>query len=138
MLATKGDSERSWTVDLTARKAKAAADAQPYKDLARAKSAEADAKRERLAGLKKAMPRDEAAVAAADAEFTALMKEAREAAAKAESIENAVYDLKAVNPNRKAKVDTRTPAELIDLIEAKGAEVSQAVAGLRALLGRVG
>lgn len=32
--------------------------------------------------------------------------------ARAEAIENAVYDLKAVNPNRKANVDTRTPDEL--------------------------
>jgi hypothetical protein len=45
---------------------------------------------------------------------------AREAARKAESLENAVFDLKAVNPNRKVKVDTRTPKELLDLIETKG------------------
>jgi type I restriction enzyme M protein len=137
MLATKGDSERSWTVDLTARKAKAAADAQPFKDLARAKTAEADAKRERLAALKKAKPRDEVAIAAIDAEIGALVKEAREATAKAEAIENAVYDLKAVNPNRKAEVDTRTPAELIDLIDAKGSEVAAALSALRSLIGNM-
>ncbi|MBX3405030.1 MAG: N-6 DNA methylase [Phycisphaeraceae bacterium] len=134
MLATKGDSERSWTVDLTARKAKAAADAQPLKDLARAKSAEADAKRERLSELKKAKPRDEAAIAALDAEIAVLVKYAREAAAKAEAIENAVYDLKAVNPNRKAVVDTRTPGELVEIIEAKGAEIAESLSALRALL----
>lgn len=135
-LSTKADSERSWTVDLTARKAKAATDAQPFKDLARAKSVEAGTKRERLGELKKAKPRDEAAVAAADAEIGALVKEAREATAKAEAIENAVYDLKAVNPNRKVEVDTRTPAELIDLIGAKGGEVAAALASLRSLIGQ--
>ncbi|MBX3408075.1 MAG: N-6 DNA methylase [Phycisphaeraceae bacterium] len=134
MLATKGDSERSWTVDLTARKAKAVADAQPFKDLARAKSAEADAKRERLSELKKAKPRDEAAIAALDAEIAVLVKDAREATAKTEAIENAVYDLKAVNPNRKAVVDTRTPGELVEIIEAKGAEIAESLSALRALL----
>lgn len=135
MLATRGDSERSWTVDLTARKAKAAADAQPLKELAREKTEEAGAKRDRLAELKKAKPRSEAAIAEAKAEIAALVKQAREASAKAESIENAVYDLKAVNPNRRAKVDTRTPAELLVVIENKGAEVAKALAELRVLVG---
>lgn len=135
MLATKGDSERSWTVDLSARKAKAAADAQPFKDAARARSIEAETKRERLAELKKAKPRDEAAIAATDAEIAALAKEAREATAKAEAIENAVYDLKAVNPNRKTEVDARTPTDLIEIIEAKGTEVAAALASLRSLVG---
>ena len=46
-------------------------------------------------------------------------------------IEARNYDLKAVNPNRVAEVDTRTPAELMDLIEAKGREVAAALATLR-------
>lgn len=44
-----------------------------------------------------------------------------------------VYDLKAVNPHRKAEVDQRTPAELLDLVEAKGREVAEALAALRVL-----
>ncbi len=44
------------------------------------------------------------------------------------------YDLKAVNPNRKAEVDQRTPAELLDEIEARGREVDEAIANLRGLL----
>jgi hypothetical protein len=63
----------------------------------------------------------------------ALVKDAREASGKADDIENAVYDLKAVNPNRKAEVDLRTPLELLDLIEAAGRDVEQAVTRLRAL-----
>jgi type I restriction enzyme M protein len=63
------------------------------------------------------------------------VKEAREATSKAEAIENAVYDLKAVNPHRKATQDRRTPAELLDLIDAKGREVAAAVAKLRAMAG---
>jgi len=44
------------------------------------------------------------------------------------------YDLKAVNPNARAVEDARTPAELLDIIEARGQEVAEAVAALRALL----
>lgn len=135
-LPGREDSERSWTVNLAGRKAKAAADSQPFKDSARAKSAEVEAKRERLVELKKAKPRDEAAIAALDAEIAVLVKDAREATAKAEAIENGVYDLKAVNPNRKAEVDTRTPAELLDLIGTKGVEIAAAMDSLRSLIGR--
>jgi type I restriction enzyme M protein len=46
-------------------------------------------------------------------------------------IEARNFDLKAVNPNAKPVVDTRTPAELIDLIEAKGTEIAAALAELR-------
>jgi type I restriction enzyme M protein len=42
-------------------------------------------------------------------------------------------DLKAVNPNAKTNQDTRTPEELLDIIESKGREVSEAVAELRKL-----
>jgi type I restriction enzyme M protein len=46
-------------------------------------------------------------------------------------IEAKNFDLKAVNPNAKSKEDTRTPEELLDLIEAKGHEVAEALATLR-------
>jgi type I restriction enzyme M protein len=132
-LATREDSERSWTVDLSARKAKAAADAQPFKDAARAKSQEGGRIKDRLGELKKAKPRDESAIASAETEIAGLLKDAREATNKADDIENAVYDLKAVNPHRKTDVDQRTPAELLDLVEAKGREVAEAVAALRSM-----
>ena len=44
-----------------------------------------------------------------------------------------MYDLKAVNPNRRSVVDDRTPSQLLDLIEAKGIEVTTALAELRAM-----
>jgi len=44
------------------------------------------------------------------------------------------YDLKAVNPNAKSNEDTRTPQQLLDLIEAKGQEVAKALAELRGTL----
>lgn len=47
------------------------------------------------------------------------------------AIEAKNYDLKAVNPNAKADEDTRTPAELIALIEAKGREIEEALRALK-------
>lgn len=46
-------------------------------------------------------------------------------------IEDKNFDLKAVNPNAKSTEDMRTPEELMDIIEAKGKEVSEALAALR-------
>ncbi len=48
-----------------------------------------------------------------------------------QQIEAKNYDLKAVNPNRKSTEDTRTPDELLAVIESKGKEVSEALAALR-------
>lgn len=54
--------------------------------------------------------------------------------AKAQEIEFAIYDLKAVNPNVKPDDDTRTPRELLEFIEAKGREADAALAELAKLL----
>jgi len=59
------------------------------------------------------------------------MKEAREAPKKAGEIEDAVFDLKAVIPNKKPVIDTRTPEEILYIIEAKGREIPEALAALR-------
>jgi len=59
------------------------------------------------------------------------MRESKGLAAKAKEIEDAIYDLKAVNPNRRPVVDTHTPEQLMDIIEAKGHEVAKALAMLR-------
>ena len=48
-----------------------------------------------------------------------------------QEIEAKNYDIKAVNPNRKDTTDTRTPEELLDIIEAKGKEVAEAIYLLR-------
>lgn len=47
-------------------------------------------------------------------------------------IEKSNYDLKAVNPNSKSDEDTRTPAELITIIEEKGREVLKILEQLKA------
>lgn len=52
-----------------------------------------------------------------------------------EAIEARNHDLKAVNPNRKVEVDSRTPAEIMAEIERYGAEAAAAIDRLKALLG---
>jgi type I restriction enzyme M protein len=131
LLPTRGDSEWSWTVDMDERKRLAAAEARPLKELANHKSQQAEQWKERVKDLKKAQPRDETGVAAGEEQVRVLTKEAREAANKAKEIDDAVFDLKAVNPNKKPVIDTRTPEELLDIIEAKGREIAEAIALLR-------
>lgn len=48
-----------------------------------------------------------------------------------QEIEARGYDPKVVNPHAKNDEDTRTPEELLDLIETKGREVAEALAALR-------
>jgi type I restriction enzyme M protein len=48
-----------------------------------------------------------------------------------QTIEDNEFDIKAVNPNRKVEQDTRTPAELITLIEEKQTEIMSALAELK-------
>ena len=83
-----------------------------------------------MKGLKKSKPRDEKAIEEAEKNMAGLTRESRDLAAKAKEIEDAVYDLKAVNPRKRPVVDTRTPEELMDIIEAKGREVADALSVL--------
>ena len=77
---------------------------------------------------------DEAAADKALAGCAGAERLARDAAAKAQAIDDAVFDLKAVNPREKKATDQRTPAQLLDHIESKGREVGEALARLRDLL----
>jgi type I restriction enzyme M protein len=131
LLPDRADSECSWTVDLDARRRAANEEARPFREEASRKQREADQRKEWLQTLKKARPFDEAAVAQAGEQLKALAREAHEAAAKAQGIEYAVYDLKAVNPHRMKETDERTPAELLAIIEQKGREIVEALSVLR-------
>ena len=132
LLPQRADSERSWTVNFVERKQQAAEKAAPFKKQATAKQQEANRWKEDLAELRKAEPKEEAKIIEVDQRIKEATKEAREAAARAKDIEDAVYVLKAVNPIRRAE-EARTPAELLDTVEAKGREVAEALAVLRSL-----
>lgn len=128
-----GDSRYSWTVDFAARRAKAREEMQPLTDEAATIKAEVVDLKEQLKRLK----RDKAA----DAELEALAnrigekeKSVRDLEAKAAAIDAAVFDLKAVNPNAVAKVDDRTPQQIIQNIQAQGRIVADSLSRLSALL----
>jgi type I restriction enzyme M protein len=89
--------------------------------------------KEQLKVLKKEKAADET-ISTLTETIKALEKSARDAQAKADAIDAAVYDLKAVNPNIVAKVDTRTPEQIIHSIEAQGRIVAEALEKLKTLL----
>jgi len=131
LLPSRADGDLSWTVDMDERKKLAAEEARPLKEQSLAKNRQAAQWNERLKELKKAALRDEKAIEEAEVKTAEFAREGRDSASKAREIEDAVYDLKAVNPHRKPEVDERTPEELLDIIEAKGREVAEALAALR-------
>jgi type I restriction enzyme M protein len=134
LLPTRPESERSWTVDFSARQEKAREEARPFHEKAAEFTAQAKTLEDQFLVKRKnkATPKDE--LDALELNWKTVLKSARENLSKATDIENAVYDLKAVNPYRKVVTDTRTPAELLDFIEAKGREADAALSRLRTLI----
>lgn len=130
LLPTRADGPLAWTVDMEERKRKAAEEAQPLKNEAHRKNQEANRLKEKIAELKKSGAKA-SVISEAEDKFGALIREARDVAGKAGEIEAAVYDLKAVNPNKKPEIDTRTPEELLDSIEVKEREISRILTTLK-------
>ncbi|CAG1007620.1 partial putative type I restriction enzymeP M protein, partial [Anaerolineales bacterium] len=130
-LDDRSDSEHSWTIDIVAKRAAAKREADPLRAQAAKPAAQAVRLREQFKELAKVQPLDERRLSALKEDGARLDAEARDLNAKAQAIEDAVYDLKAVNPNAKSEGDVRTPAELIAFIEGKGREVAQALAMLK-------
>jgi type I restriction enzyme M protein len=127
VLPKRADSDYSWTVDIEARQEKARTEAAPLKREAQARQREMASLQQQL----KKVARGSDAYAELQACLKTVEKEARELKARAQAIEDAVYDLKAVNPHTVIEEDERTPQELLDLIEAKGKEIAAALALLR-------
>jgi type I restriction enzyme M protein len=126
------ETEHSWTVDFAARRAQAHEAAAPLRR-------EAEAQREKAVDLReraKVQRKADKAQAAERLAHEAMEAEraARDASSKAQGIEDAIYDLKAVNPQERKAGDTRTPLQLLEAIAAKGREVDDALARLRALV----
>jgi type I restriction enzyme M protein len=141
LLPSQGDSDRSWTVDLVARRAEAAKESAAIRAQAAGPAAHAKALRDEVKALRdevKALRQEALMVLPAIEERESRAKaqeaEVRALNARAKAAEDAVYDLKAVNPNRKFDEDTRTPVQLLEIIEARGREISDALTVLRSLL----
>jgi type I restriction enzyme M protein len=132
-LPGREDGERSWTVDFIARREAAANAAAPFKE-------EAEKQRKKIEQLKenrrnrKKEGAGEDELAAIDTEVDAAVSAQREATNRAAAIEDAVYDLKAVNPNGGGDRDERTPDDLLRIIETEGESVQAALVKLRASL----
>lgn len=131
LLPDRADSALSWTVDMDERKRVAREEAIPFKEQAATKTEQATELRKHIKDLKQEKPPNKEAIEQAKAAVKKLDSEARELTAKAKAIEDAVYDLKAVNPNKKQDVDARAPEELVAVIEERGREIAEALAWLK-------
>jgi type I restriction enzyme M protein len=130
LLPERADSERSWTVDISARKKEAKHQSDPLRAEADKLSPKASELRSKIKQLKAANGSAEQ-LKELQEKLSAVDGNIRELNSKAQSIDDAVYDLKAVNPNAKSEEDTRTPEQLLDFIEAKGREIQVAIDALR-------
>lgn len=128
-----GESRYSWTVDFAALRARAREEMQPLLDEATGVKAAAVDLKEQLKRLKKNKA-DPDKLSVLDAQIREKEKAAKDLEAEAAAIDAAVFDLKVVNPNVVARVDRRTPQEIIGGIEQQGRIVSEALSRLTALL----
>lgn len=130
LLPERGDSEKSWTIDFSSRREKARQESEPFKLKVKRLENEAYEMREKVKQLKLQSPQSKDEINELQTKIVDLDTGARENRAKAESIENAIYDIKAVNPNAQDLSDKRTPKELIAFINDKSKEVETALAKL--------
>lgn len=124
LLPSRSDSQNSWTIDFKQRKQDAEQQALPLDRLAAEKRQQVITLKEQAKECRKDKAADTASQELElEKAISALEKEINELDGKAKTIRNAIYDLKAVNPNMKAVIDNRTPADLIDFIASQSRDV---------------
>jgi len=133
MLATKGESRYSWTIDFTARRAEAWEKTQPYKERVADLREENIPLKEQLKVFKKEK-KDKDEIETLEEKISSIEKEIKEQENIISDIDAKVFDLKAVNPNAVVKVDTRTTLEVIENIETQSKIVKDAMSKLKRLL----
>jgi type I restriction enzyme M protein len=134
LLPKRADSQHSWTMDFSARVQKSLEEARPHREKFIELSAQAKKLEDDFRERRKEKKLSAEKLAVLEEKWKAIDREARETLAKAVTIEDAAYDLKAVNPNRVTKEDKRTPAQLLDFIAAKGLEADATLSKLRTLI----
>jgi type I restriction enzyme M protein len=121
LLAKRGTSEGescySWTVDFAARRAKAREVMQPLLAEAAEVRSEVVRLREHVKRLRK-VKAEKVAFQSVEANIKELDRSARALEIRADEIDAAVFDLKAVNPSSHGIVDARTPQEIVASIGA--------------------
>ena len=130
--ARRGDSARSWTIDFSARQQQAEIEARPHRREADKIAAQIDSDKRKIAKLRKKKPRPADAIAALESEIKSARKAEKDARKKAETIENDVYDLKAVNPNAQDEQDNRTPEQLTAEIARDNREIAAVLKRMQA------
>jgi len=136
----QAETDLCWTVDVSARRAKAREDMAPYLAEVEARKAEAVALKDEILAMRKvpagthSAGAGDTAIAERRERLAVAEKAARDAQAKADAIDAAVFDLKAVNPRVKVETDTRGPQEIVASIAAHGRQVEAALARLSGLL----
>ena len=128
------ESERNWTVPFASNLQKAIEEARPLREQAARLAAEAKSLEDTLKVKRKAKGTTKAKLATLEEKWKSVVRDSRENDAKAQTLEDAVYDLKAVNPNKADVSDKRTAAELIEVIQSKGKDADAALGRLRALI----
>lgn len=133
MLATKGESRYSWTIDFAARRAEAWEKMQPFKERVAELREENIPLKEQLKVFKKEKKGKEE-IEALEGKIYDIEKEIKDQEAIIADIDAKVFDLKAVNPNAVVKVDIRTTLEVIENIETQSKIVKDAMTKLKKLL----
>lgn len=131
----EAESDFSWTIGFAARCEKAREEMAPYLEEVEKQKNESVVLKDKIATLKKAKA-SSVDLKAAQEELAAVEKMMREAQAKSDGIDAAVYDLKAVNPRVRVEKDTRTVPEILDSITIQNQVTVQALGRLRALIQR--
>jgi type I restriction enzyme M protein len=129
----EGESRYSWTIDFAGRRKMARETMQPYLEEAAQLKGDVVTLKEKLKVIKKSDTTKDV-IETLESKIKETEKSARDAQAKADEIDAAVFDLKAVNPNVVTKMDKRTPEDIIGNIEVQGKVVTSALLRLKELL----
>ena len=124
------EGENSWVVDFDARMAAANKTASPYQAKAEEFRAEAARLDKLIAAEPSGRQRDQKKVVELRARRKTAEREEKKFKARVTRIQNAVYDLRAINPNRQVQVDTRTPKELRGIVSTQHREIAKLLAEL--------
>ncbi len=136
LLPDRKKSERSWSVPFADNLQTALEEARPFRETCIQLSMQAVELENTFKAKKKTGKATKKVLEKLEQDWKAKLKESRDASAKAESIENAVYDLKAVNPDRVNTDDQRTPWQLLTVIAEKGRDADAALERLQSLVAK--
>ena len=119
------EGERSWVVDFDALRSAAREKTAPLKSEAEGCRAEMARLSREIVRENGRRPRRRERIADLRGKRAELEKRAKRLESRADEVENAVYDLKAVNPRKKPEADLRTPGELLGIVSARNREIAK-------------